>query len=108
MVRYRVPSGVLRLNDFRGSSLALPFASAPAISAIRIRAATRPAIFQMMTTLDGRLDDPLAWMGSVGDDQCRAIDRLYATHVNGVVGLHHEPLNLQKAGRSGSVSALLV
>jgi hypothetical protein len=32
----------------------------------------------MMTTLNGRLDDPLAWVKSVGDDQYREIDRIYA------------------------------
>ncbi|WP_457581904.1 hypothetical protein [Ensifer canadensis] len=40
----------------------------------------------MMTTLNGRLDDPLAWIGSVGDDQYRAIDRLYAPYDTVFVG----------------------
>jgi dihydrofolate reductase len=40
----------------------------------------------MMTTLNGRLDDPLAWMGTVVDDQYRAIDRLYAGYDTVLVG----------------------
>ncbi|MGF6176008.1 dihydrofolate reductase family protein [Ensifer sp. 4252] len=46
----------------------------------------RKIVLQMMTTLNGRLDDPLAWIGSVGDDQYRAIDRLYATYDTVLVG----------------------
>jgi dihydrofolate reductase len=40
----------------------------------------------MMTTLNGRLDDPLAWVKSVGDDQYREIDRIYATYDTVLVG----------------------
>lgn len=46
----------------------------------------RKIVLQMMTTLNGRLDDPLAWMGTVGDDQYQAIDRLYATYDTVLVG----------------------
>ncbi|OCP34532.1 dihydrofolate reductase family protein [Ensifer sp. LC163] len=46
----------------------------------------RKIVLQMMTTLNGRLDDPLAWIGSVGDDQYQAIDRLYATYDTVLVG----------------------
>lgn len=46
----------------------------------------RNIVLQMMTTLDGRLDDPLAWMGTVGEDQYRAIDRLYAAYDTVLVG----------------------
>lgn len=46
----------------------------------------RKIVLQMMTTLNGRLDDPLAWMGTVGDDQYRAIDGLYATYDTVLVG----------------------
>ncbi len=46
----------------------------------------RKIVLQMMTTLNGRLDDPLAWMGTVGEDQYRAIDRLYATYDTVLVG----------------------
>lgn len=46
----------------------------------------RKIVLQMMTTLNGRLDDPLAWMGTVGDEQYRAIDRLYATYDTVLVG----------------------
>ena len=41
---------------------------------------------QMMTTLNGRLDDPLAWLHGVSDDQYREIDRLYATYDTILVG----------------------
>ncbi|WP_312360024.1 dihydrofolate reductase family protein [Ensifer sp.] len=46
----------------------------------------RKIVLQMMTTLNGRLDDPLAWMGTVGDDQYQAIDRLYAAYDTVLVG----------------------
>lgn len=46
----------------------------------------RKLVFQMMTTLNGRLDDPLAWIKSVGDDQYREIDRIYATYDTVLVG----------------------
>ncbi|RDL49361.1 hypothetical protein BLJAPNOD_00461 [Ensifer sp. M14] len=46
----------------------------------------RKIVLQMMTTLNGRLDDPLAWMGTVSEDQYRAIDRLYATYDTVLVG----------------------
>lgn len=38
----------------------------------------RRILLQMMTTLDGRVDHPMAWVHTVGDDQYAAIDRLYA------------------------------
>jgi dihydrofolate reductase len=40
----------------------------------------------MMTTLNGRLDDPMAWVHSVSDDQYREIDRIYATFDTVLVG----------------------
>ncbi|MBZ7923929.1 dihydrofolate reductase family protein [Ensifer adhaerens] len=46
----------------------------------------RNIVLQMMTTLNGRLDDPLAWMGTVVDEQYRAIDRLYAGYDTVLVG----------------------
>jgi dihydrofolate reductase len=46
----------------------------------------RKIVFQMMTTLDGRLDDPAAWVTGVGDDQYRAIDRMYASYDTVLVG----------------------
>jgi hypothetical protein len=46
----------------------------------------RKIVFQMMTTLDGRLDDPMAWVSSVGEDQYRAIDRIYARYDTVLVG----------------------
>ncbi|OCO98731.1 MULTISPECIES: dihydrofolate reductase family protein [unclassified Ensifer] len=46
----------------------------------------RNIVLQMMTTLDGRLDDPLAWMGTVVEEQYRAIDRLYAGYDTVLVG----------------------
>ena len=46
----------------------------------------RNIVLQMMTTLNGRLDDPLAWMGTVVEEQYRAIDRLYAGYDTVLVG----------------------
>lgn len=46
----------------------------------------RKIVFQMMTTLNGRLDDPAAWVHGVGDDQYRRIDELYATYDTVLVG----------------------
>jgi dihydrofolate reductase len=46
----------------------------------------RKIVLQMMTTLNGRLDDPLAWVHEVGDDQYREIDRIYASYDTVLVG----------------------
>ena len=46
----------------------------------------RKIVFQMMTTLNGRLDDPIVWVHEVGDDQYRAIDRIYARYDTVLVG----------------------
>ena len=37
----------------------------------------RKVVFQMMTTLNGRLDDPDAWVTTVDDEQFKEIDRQY-------------------------------
>ena len=46
----------------------------------------RRIVSQMMTTLNGRLDDPIAWVYGVSDDQYRAIDRIYASYDTVLVG----------------------
>lgn len=46
----------------------------------------RKIVFQMMTTLNGRLDDPFAWVKNVGNDQYREIDRIYARYDTILVG----------------------
>lgn len=46
----------------------------------------RKIVFQMMTALNGRLDDPIAWIKNVGDDQYREIDRIYAKYDTVLVG----------------------
>jgi dihydrofolate reductase len=46
----------------------------------------RRIVLQMMTTLNGRLDDPMAWLHGVSDDQYSEIDRLYATYDTVLVG----------------------
>lgn len=46
----------------------------------------RKIILQMMTTLNGRLDDPTAWLHGVSDDQYREVDRIYATFDTVLVG----------------------
>jgi hypothetical protein len=39
----------------------------------------RKIVLQMMTTLNGRLDDPAAWVHDLVDDQYREIDRIYSS-----------------------------
>ncbi|TQC44779.1 riboflavin biosynthesis protein RibD [Rhodococcus sp. WS4] len=46
----------------------------------------RKIVLQMMTTLNGRLDDPVAWVHDVVDDQYREIDRIYSTYDTVLVG----------------------
>jgi dihydrofolate reductase len=46
----------------------------------------RKIVLQMMTTLNGRLDDPGAWVHGVSDDQYREIDRIYASFDTVLVG----------------------
>ncbi|MFE5702407.1 dihydrofolate reductase family protein [Rhodococcus koreensis] len=46
----------------------------------------RKIVLQMMTTLNGRLDDPAAWVHDVVDDQYREIDRIYSTYDTVLVG----------------------
>ncbi|MEQ1955795.1 dihydrofolate reductase family protein [Mesorhizobium yinganensis] len=46
----------------------------------------RKIVLQMMTTLDGRLDDPMAWLHGVSDDQYQEIDRIYAGYDTVLVG----------------------
>jgi len=46
----------------------------------------RRIVFQMMTTLNGRLDDPMAWLSGVNDEQYRVIDGFYAGYDTVLVG----------------------
>lgn len=46
----------------------------------------RNVVFQMMTTLNGRVDDPDAWVTGVSDDQYTDIDTRYATCDTVLVG----------------------
>lgn len=46
----------------------------------------RRIVLQMMTTLDGRLDDSMAWVHGVSDDQYREIARIHATFDTVLVG----------------------
>ena len=39
----------------------------------------RKVVLQMMTTLNGRVDDPDAWLSGISDDLYAEIDRIYAT-----------------------------
>jgi dihydrofolate reductase len=48
--------------------------------------AMRKLVMQMMTTLDGRVDDPDAWMTGVSDDLYAEIDRLYESYDAILVG----------------------
>lgn len=46
----------------------------------------RKVVLAMMTTLNGRLDDPDAWMTGLSEDHYREIDRGYATFDTILVG----------------------
>jgi dihydrofolate reductase len=46
----------------------------------------RKLVFQMMTTLNGRLDDPDAWVTGISDDHYQEIDRVYGTFDTILVG----------------------
>jgi dihydrofolate reductase len=46
----------------------------------------RKVVLAMMTTLNGRLDDPDAWVTGLSDDHYREIDRGYATFDSILVG----------------------
>jgi dihydrofolate reductase len=46
----------------------------------------RKVVLQMMTTLNGRLDDPDAWVTDISDDLYREIDRVYGTFDTILVG----------------------
>jgi dihydrofolate reductase len=46
----------------------------------------RKVVLQMMTTLNGRVDDPDAWISGVPDDLYAEIDRAYATFDTVLVG----------------------
>lgn len=46
----------------------------------------RKVVLAMMTTLNGRLDDPDAWMTGLSDDHYQEIDRGYATFDTILVG----------------------
>lgn len=46
----------------------------------------RKIVMQMMTTLNGRLDDPMAWVHGVSDEQYREIERLYSTYDTILIG----------------------
>jgi len=46
----------------------------------------RKVVLQMMTTLNGRLDDPDAWVTDISDDLYREIDRVYGTFDTVLVG----------------------
>jgi dihydrofolate reductase len=46
----------------------------------------RKIVLQMMTTLNGRLDDPDAWVSGISDDLYAEINRVYATFDTILVG----------------------
>ncbi len=46
----------------------------------------RKIVFQMMATLNGRLDQPYEWLHSVCEGQYRRIDQIYATYDTVLVG----------------------
>lgn len=48
--------------------------------------AMRKLVFQMMTTLNGRLDNPFEWVTGVSDDQYRAIETHYQGYDTILVG----------------------
>ena len=46
----------------------------------------RNVVMAMMTTLNGRLDDPDAWMTGIPDDLYAELDRVYETFDTVLVG----------------------
>ena len=46
----------------------------------------RKVVMGMMTSLDGRLDDPDAWVTGIPDDLYAELDRLYGTFDSILVG----------------------
>lgn len=46
----------------------------------------RKIVFQMMTTLNGRLDQPYEWLHSVCEGQYQRIDQIYSTYDTVLVG----------------------
>jgi dihydrofolate reductase len=46
----------------------------------------RKVVMQMLTTLNGRLDDPYAWISDIPDDLYVELDRMYATFDTILVG----------------------
>ena len=46
----------------------------------------RKLVFQMMTSLNGRVDDPDAWVSGVSDDLYAGIEQLYDTYDTVLVG----------------------
>jgi len=46
----------------------------------------RNIVLQMMTTLNGRIDDPGAWVTGISDDLYAAIDRIYSAYDTVLVG----------------------
>lgn len=46
----------------------------------------RKVVLQMMSTLNGRLDDPFGWVADLSDDLYQEIDRLYETFDTILVG----------------------
>jgi dihydrofolate reductase len=46
----------------------------------------RKIVFQMMATLNGRLDQPYEWLHSVCEGQYRRIDQIYSTYDTVLVG----------------------
>ena len=54
----------------------------------------RKVVFQMMTTLNGRLDDPDTWVSGVSDDLYREINRVYDT-IDTILGRQQPALDLE-------------
>jgi dihydrofolate reductase len=48
----------------------------------------RKVVLAMMTTLNGRVDDPEAWMGGIGDDLYADIDRAFEEQFDSVLVGH--------------------
>lgn len=46
----------------------------------------RKVVLQMITTLNGRIDDPYAWMNDISDDLYTEINRVYSTFDTILVG----------------------
>lgn len=67
----------------------------------------RKLVMQMMTTVNGRLDDPDAWVRSIPDDLYAELDRLYSSFDTILVGhrTYHEMIGFWPTAEAANQSS---